>query len=73
MSSILDDGYCLEAVLCDFFYKDLILSRTIKMLRFQNSLLRSEADEGALHIRDRPEYSVRQDILAKSREKPLRA
>ena len=65
MSSILDDGCCLEAVLCDFFYKYLILSRAIKTLRFQNSLLRSEA-EGALYIRDRPEYSVRRDILAKS-------
>ena len=66
MSSILDDGCCLEAIPCDFFYKYLILSRAIKMLRFQNSLLRSEADEGALHIRDRPEYSVRRDIPAKS-------
>jgi hypothetical protein len=66
MSSILDDGCCLEAVPCDFFYKYLILSRAIKTLRFQNSLLRSEADEGALHIRDRAEYSVCRDILAKS-------
>ena len=64
MSSILDDGCCLEAILCDFFYKYLILSRAIKTPRFQNSLLRSEADEGALHVWDRPEYSVRRDILA---------
>ena len=66
MSSLLDDGRCLEAVPCNFLYKCLILNRAMQTLRFQNSFFRSEADEGALYIRDCPEHNVCRNILAKS-------